>query len=466
MSARRLPHLLIPAMALFCAFGLWRVIAELGLRLPLDPNEGWNAYYAAAAMAGTPLYPGPQSFMINNYPPLSFYLVGALGGVLGDNIVAGRVVSLLSLGAVALGIFAIARRMDCKRAPAAFAALWFVGGMLAFTDYVGMDDPQLLAHAIAIAGVLLLLREPRDTLRIVAAALLFVLAAFVKHNVVALALAATAWLAAYDRRSALHLAIAGLAFLLAGLILFRLVYGSSLLVHLVSARSYSFADLRDGLEAWLPWSAVPLAGLVVLGVRRRSDRQVRFCALYAVIGIALGAGFLGGAGVDANVMFDADIALALGIALLLDRLAHEAFAAAAAAACALPLVIGAWANAADDDWYRAAYWLHPMRDEARLTRQDIAFLAAHRGPALCAMLSFCYWAHKPAMVDVFNVGEELKTGARGDAQLVGTIAAHHFAVIQLDPDAPEPLGGAVSRAIDRHYRLDHADDNGSFYVPR
>jgi len=28
-----------------------------GLRLPLDPNEGWNAYHAAAAMSGAPLYP-------------------------------------------------------------------------------------------------------------------------------------------------------------------------------------------------------------------------------------------------------------------------------------------------------------------------------------------------------------------------------------------------------------------------
>ena len=50
--AARAFKLVVVAAALFCAFGLWRVIATMGLRLPLDPNEGWNAYHAAAATVG------------------------------------------------------------------------------------------------------------------------------------------------------------------------------------------------------------------------------------------------------------------------------------------------------------------------------------------------------------------------------------------------------------------------------
>ena len=155
--AARAFKLVVLGMALFCALGLWRALATMGLRLPLDPNEGWNAYHAAAAMSGAPLYPGPQSFMIDNYPPLSFYLVGALGRVLGDYIFAGRIISLLAFFFVSFGIFAAARRMGCKRFEASFAALLYAGGLLVFTDYVGMDDPQMLAHAIAMTGFLLLL---------------------------------------------------------------------------------------------------------------------------------------------------------------------------------------------------------------------------------------------------------------------------------------------------------------------
>ena len=35
----------------------------IGLRVPLDPNEGWNAYHALAAMTGAPLY--PRGLMVN-----------------------------------------------------------------------------------------------------------------------------------------------------------------------------------------------------------------------------------------------------------------------------------------------------------------------------------------------------------------------------------------------------------------
>src|ERR1700728_142178 len=87
-----LPVLLTVA-GLGCIAGILRAAAIIPLHVSLDPNEGWNAYHAAAAMRGHGLYPGAASFMANNYPPLSFYLVGLLGQVTGDPIVAGRIVS-------------------------------------------------------------------------------------------------------------------------------------------------------------------------------------------------------------------------------------------------------------------------------------------------------------------------------------------------------------------------------------
>ena len=461
--AARAFKLAVLGMALFCALGLWRAIATMGLRLPIDPNEGWNAYHAAAAMAGAPLYPGSQSTMINNYPPLSFYLVGALGRVLGDNIFAGRIVSLLSFFFVLFGIFAAALRMGCKRLEACFAALLFAGGLLVFTDYVGIDDPQMLAHAIAMAGFLLLLREPRGTVRLAAAALLFVLAVFVKHNVIAMAVAATAWLTVYDRRSAVRLAALGIALALCGLVLFRFVYGTGLLAQLISARLYSLENLHNGFDRWLQWGLVPLVGLTVLVFLRWNDRHVRLVAFFAAFATILGVGFLGGTGVDVNVMFDADIALALSAALLLGQIARGVYAPVAAVAYAAPLLFAAWTN---PDWRDADVWLHPMREEAVLAQKDIAFLAARRGPALCEMQSFCYWAGKPPAVDVFNVGQQFDTGARSDKPLVALIEARHFGAIQFDPDSPYSLGENVHDAIARAYRLDHQDDYGSFYVPR
>jgi hypothetical protein len=461
--ARRAFKLIVLGMALFCALWLWRAIATMGLHLPIDPNEGWNAYHAAAAMSGAPLYPGPQSFMINNYPPLSFYLIGGFGSLLGDYIFAGRIVALLAFFFVSFGIYAAARSMDCKRFQALFAVFLFAGGLLVFTDYVGIDDPQMLAHALAMAGFLLLLKEPRSALRLGTAALLFVLAVFVKHNVIAMAVTMTAWLAVYDRRSAIRLAAFGIAISILGLVLFRLVYGTGLIAHLITPRLYSLDNLRLGFDRWLIWSLVSLVGLTILASLRRDDRYVRLVAFYAAFATILGLGFLGGAGVDINVLFDADIALALGAALLLEKIAREAFVPLAAAVTALPLLIGVWTT---EGWNDADFWLHPMRDEAAMARRDIGFLAAREGPALCEMQSLCYWAHKPAAVDVFNLGQAFDTGARDDAPLVALIEARHFSVVQFDPDSPYSLGQNVHDAIERAYRLDHEDDYGSFYVPR
>ncbi|MBW8852759.1 MAG: hypothetical protein JF604_00140, partial [Bradyrhizobium sp.] len=191
---------------------LWSVLAATGLavlwlltrdilaipaHVPLDPNEGWNAAHAFAAA----LYPPPQRLMVNNYPPLSFYLIRALVRHGGDPLIAGRWVSLAAFLGLCAGIGVVLRDMDCGIRGIACAILFFAALLLLASDYVGMDDPQLLGHALQIAALILLLRE-----RPISAALLFAASLFVKHNLLALPLASAAWLTLLDRR-------AGLAFL-------------------------------------------------------------------------------------------------------------------------------------------------------------------------------------------------------------------------------------------------------------
>ena len=148
------------------------------------------------------------------------------GSIVGDNIIAGRIVSLVAFLCVAAGIFQAARFMGCRALHAAFASLLFMAWLIVSTDYVGMNDPQLFAHAIQIAGLLLVLRStPND----IAAAALFALAIFVKHNLVTMPAAVGLWLLMTDRARARRFIGAGFAFLLSGLVLFRVLYGDSLL---------------------------------------------------------------------------------------------------------------------------------------------------------------------------------------------------------------------------------------------
>src|SRR5690348_3868424 len=201
----RLAYLLVLALALCCLSGFYVAAAEAPLHVPFDPNEGWNAYFQSAAWTGAPLYPGPHDFMINNYPPLSFFAVGALGAALSDNIFAGRIVSLAAFAVAFSLVAACAWRMGARPLAAAFGACFFAATVLAFSDYVGMNDPQLLAHAMQLFALSIVLREPRSAFSISSAAVVFSVSLFVKHNLIALPLSILLWLGIYERRLSLQM---------------------------------------------------------------------------------------------------------------------------------------------------------------------------------------------------------------------------------------------------------------------
>jgi len=454
------------ALGLGCAAGLYLAIAQAPLHILLDPNEGWNAYHAAAAMSGAPLYPSPPSLMVNNYPPLSFYIVGLFGLLAGDNIVAGRLVSLLAFFAICGLIFVIARAMGAGRRESTFGALLFAATLLLGSDYVGMNDPQLLGEAVSLSAVLVLVKAPRDAARVAAAASLFVVAGFIKHNLVVMPLAAAIWLLLYAPRFALLFVNAGLLLAGAAILAYGAVTGTNLLAELNSARGYSWASASAGAWNWLGLAFAPLLGAAVLPLLDRDNPNVRFVAILAILGVVSGYCFLGGAGVDVNAMFDADIALALASALLLARVSvrfkNEGVVAALLAA---PFAIVLY-MAATPDWLTQDFWLRPGADDAETARKNIAFLRAHPGPALCETLSLCYWAGKNAEVDVFNLGEGFRTGARSDGQIVSLIRDKHYAAVEFETFSPFPLTERVRTALLSTYRVDHIDDNGVFLVPR
>ncbi|HEY0105187.1 MAG TPA: hypothetical protein VGB91_03825, partial [Rhizomicrobium sp.] len=306
-------------------------------------------------------------------------------------------------------------------------------------------------------------REPRTPRAMVGAALLFTLAFFIKHNLVVLPAALALWLALLDRRRAFTFVASGVVFALIGLGLFKDHFGFGLFGRIDSARTYAVADIWVGAKPWLAWGAIPLAGAAALFALARHDRHAVFCVLYTGLGTAAGLFFLGGAGVDANALFDADIALALGAGVLLNRLQFDPRRTLAAALYAVPPLIGLWTL--DADWRSAGYWLHPMAEDRMTAAAEIALLRAAPGPAICEMLSLCYWAGKPAAVDVFNMGQAYRTGARSDADLAAAIAARKYAVVQFEELAPFPLTPAIARALGANYRLLRRDDDRVFFVP-
>lgn len=438
--------LALAALTAVTAALLLRAGLAIPAHVPRDPDEGWNAYLAMAAMRGAPLY--PHGLMTDNYPPLSFYIVGTLARLTGDAILAGRMLSLAALLGVAGGIALLLRGWKASCSAALFAAVFFAGTVAIASDYVAMDDPQMLGHAAQIAGLWLLLRRGS-----IAAALLMAAGLFVKHDLMAMPLAAALWLAAQDRRAALRFCLGGVCFCIGGLLAARLLLGVDLVAALASPRLWSAANLVSATAQFLVWAAGALAVLSWTAWRCRHDAAMRFVMLYLALALAFGIGFSGGDGVDANIFFDAAIALALGAGIALSRSGR----AAAAWLCAAPLLFFFIRHADDIAFPFSA-------EAAREAAADIAFLRDRPGPALCEDLSLCYWAGKTAPVDVFNLSEAIKSGARSDDDIVRLLTVRHFRSVALtDLDA---LGPRAKAALRMHDRIDHEDDNGIFLTPR
>jgi hypothetical protein len=458
-------------LGLGCFGALWQAVAVLHLKISLDPNEGWNAYHAAAAIAGQTLYPDTSSFMTNNYPPLSFYTTGLLGKTVGDNIVAGRILSLTSFLLVSGGIAILARKWSCRRSEALFTALFFAASLLLFSDYVGMNDPQLLGHALQISGLVLLVVPRREShLNDIAVAALFVAGWFVKHNLVALPLASIIWLSTRDQVRAKRLVAITLAMIASGLLIFRLTFGVDLISRLTSPRIYDIYYLLTSVRTWLPWAGLPLATTFAFGIRFRHDDGPMFAAVYALAGTIVGVVLSGGAGVDANAMFDADIAIALGAGLAVAKLRTTGGGWRAASpwltvALAIPFALGLTTNF-EGDWPTGDFWLHPMQNEASHSKANIAWLKLHPGRVMCETLALCYWAGKTAEVDVFNLDQQFETGARAEGPFIELLAGRKFAALQIETLSPFPLPAKIHDALLANYRVEHFDDDGFFLVPR
>jgi len=174
--------------------------------------------------------------------------------------------------------------------------------------------------------------------------------------------------------------------------------------------------------------------------------------------------FSSGAGVDANAMFDADIALVLCAALLLDRLDRELWIVVAAILYVVPL--GLLLRNVDGDWTNFPYWLHPMADERREATSEILLLRSSPEPVLCEMLSLCYWAGKTAEVDVFNIDQRIRADIRSEVPLVRMIETRRFAMVELEALKPFPIAGEAEQALMRNYEIVRRDDERVFLSPR
>ncbi len=397
------------------------------LKIPINYNEGCFAYFVSAVLAGGPLYFPHAALPTNNYPPLSFYLQAPLARLIGDAVFAGRLVAWLAFAAVTALIVAIPYRRSRDLLACLFGGAIFAACMVTNYDiYVGMDDPQMLAHAIMLLGLFVFVRSGNGIL----AGVLMAAALFVKHNVIALPLALAAWLLVYDRRAAMRFVAAGMLTAGVGLACCLYAFGPDFLTSLNAPRQYlPVRGWRHAVE-WLFPLQLPIVLAVLAAVIDRNNRTTKLFASYLGIAIVLACVLAGGAGVNFNLMFEVVIAFSLAAGQLIGRLRSRRSLRG--------WVIGGYAFAAllnaglvgTREELLLRPWIAAQRARAAATEATVRLLAERPGPVLCETPVFCYWAHKPLEADSFNFGQGIIGGIKDERILLARIAAGTYSAMQ------------------------------------
>jgi hypothetical protein len=478
-----LPSVVYVALALVIIAAL---ACKVGTRFSFNVNEGWNAYWAKAAWSGADLYPPLDGGRLNNYLPLWFYLTGALGALIGDDIRAGRAIAAIALLLDGAVIALIAREIigaaKGGRGWLGWLGWWLAGvGFIALfglyhQDYAAADDPQVFASLFMLLALWRVIRMI-DTSPTLAewgvVVLLMIIAGLIKHNIVAAPLSVGLFLALSGRMRALitfvGMSIVGVAVACAGL---YLAYGKSVFVLLLLPRPYNINVAWSQSLEQLKQYGLLLA--VIPFLAWRSDTKSRLVLIYAVVALVLGVILSGGDGVDVNVFFDLLFCIAVGIGVMgaavaqfvRDDAARPGLRWAAVAGwLAVTLVSPSIALLSSREAITDAFGA--VVDGAYA--EDLQYMRATPGPVVCRDPTLCYWAGKPLTLDLNNIRGIAFARPALEDDVVGRIERCEFPLIQLGDDWNDadngPLTDRIRDAIEAHYRQARTSKYGLYWRP-
>jgi hypothetical protein len=474
-SAEPFSHPNLPRLFWPVALVLSALVAALLLIGPLagmyahdstNYNEGWNAYHQQETIQRKPLYGAPPGLVGNNYPPISFHLIGLASRLTGDLNQTGRWVALLSLAMVAILCGAVVRRLTGSAPLAAYTALNVVIWLAVYKpDRIGMNDPQLLGTVFSLIGLYAYVREPDKLRWLCISAVAFTISVFTKHNLLAFPVAVGLHLLLRGDRKRLlvwgGVAAGGSALILA---LTLWLDGPYFLAHILVPRSRT-----SGLTAvtdYFTMFQLPVALAVVWSLRNMGQPVSHIMELSLIVAHALAAAFVGGDGVDRNIFFDCVLGLVVVGALVFAEYAplfahvkNRGFLLAALLVAPAFGIVIATPEALTNNWNTLRSL--PARD--RDFDIAVTLLRSRPGPALCENLLLCFEAGKPFTYDPYFTNSMVNVGRVKEEELVALVESASFHTVQLylEPDEQNLTTGKRYRftakfmeALLKYYRVE------------
>ena len=468
-------RMLFVAIVLFSLFTAIVPFCRAFYRMEVNYNEGWNVYTAADLAQGIPLYGTRVGWTTANYPSFSFLLIRELSRATHDYLFTGRMLSLFGLLISCVLVACIVTKVTGKFLPAALSGVFCLALFCARAPgYVGMDDPQMLAQAFFVGGLLLYVSRTPTQMILAGTALLFVVGGNFKHNAIDFPFAVFLDLLISSRRRALEFLAYAAVFLTLAVLVNILVGGPFFIPNLLTPRVYSFASGARLFLAFYGPIQIPLAAAAIASCYALKKPGARVVALLFMCSLAIGMGFAGGSGVSINAFFSNMIAMAVLVGISAAVLCDENVAIALPVRAALPLVIFAsliFPMQNTGELNPIAKLRDARMSELRFERET-AFLKSQPGPALCESLLRCYFAAKPYRYDPFNSTSLIRLGKINATQIMDRIQRREYGAIQMySPleSMPHPNDHFVDEILDvigKNYQLGLHETDCSIYIPK
>jgi hypothetical protein len=420
----------------------------------LDQGEGYDLASGVLLAQGLPIYTDNQSFPYysTNYPPLYAAAVAGAIAVWGEQLLAGRVVSL----AATLGILALLFVAASVRAGALAGLL--AGGFFLLSNYVFHVTPlarvNALAACLALAAVLLLGSRSRWALHGGVAAL--VAALLTKPTAIDAAAAGLLGATLVSRQrglSAILGCVVGSAALAAALEL-RTQGAFSLNVLAGNLNPFLPGQLRDYLANFALLHAAPLvlaAGSVLQAARRGELETVHLFLLTGLL-MALGVAKWGA---GESYFLSAIMASSLLGGIACARMIREGarsgpiWALLILAQCAISahgLVSEVSPGLPDRGLQAAALAGTPSVADLEAGAGIVERLAARDAPALVEDPGFLIAAGRPVVGNATHLRNLYQAGLWRPDNLVADLRERRYHTVVLDAELyPEPVLAAIGR---------------------
>jgi hypothetical protein len=459
---------------------------RLGYFYQINYSEGWNAYHQQEAIDGQPVYSDSKidPFTPVTIPPLSLYIIGLAGKLIGDYLIPGRIVSMLALAGIAVVSGLLLRRRGTRKRAALFGGLSSIILLAGYApEYAGMNDPHVLALGISLTGLMVYVYWGETIPGLAVSSILLSAAMCTSQTAfpAALAIGVDAFTNS-RRRGLVWLGSLVITFiLLDGLTGFHsgaLLLGQSTQIATFSFETFLAQLTRLDLLFLTLLLLTGWAAIICL-----FQPRLRVFSFYFFSSAICGFAFTGGSTAGIFHLFDLFAAMGLLIGLSVNRVPvifHRVPAISFAATWILPPLLVFCLLFNLPDRLPKANTLNLLASMQSNFERDVVEIRNQPGRVFCENLLLCFYAGKPLEMDSTTAAELAIQGESDENLLLAVFESRQFDMIQLNRTIPKELAtaeyapgamrmGSMTRnmrvAILKNYRFDHRGGTGVFYVP-